>query len=122
MSAAEIVLEVPAAAGATSVAVALTDTAGSSAICVSPSSGGVPRPRGGGDRWTAPDTVRRMTEQQSRWSLAHTGNRVLVAVLIGLVVSVLIGMAGVHGTADLVVFVLTVAIAYGLVTVLHRAR
>lgn len=59
---------------------------------------------------------------ESRWSLAHTGNRVLLAVLAGLAVSVLIGMAGIHGAADVVISVLAAAVTYGLVTALHRAR
>lgn len=71
--------------------------------------------------WTVPATMRRMT-QYSRWSLAHTGNRALVAVVVGLATSCLIGTVGVHGVADVVVSALVAVAAYALITALHRAR
>ncbi|MBC9005082.1 hypothetical protein [Micromonospora aurantiaca (nom. illeg.)] len=64
-----------------------------------------------------------MTEQESRWSLAHTGNRVLLAVAVGVVLG---GLC--NATADLPTgaHVLTIvgiaAVTYLLVTLLRRPR
>ncbi|QLQ37990.1 hypothetical protein [Micromonospora robiginosa] len=65
-----------------------------------------------------------MTQQhESRWSLAHTGNRVLLAVLVGLVVS-FIGrqLDLIHGAVDVLMFLLVAAVTYGLVTQFRPGR
>jgi hypothetical protein len=62
-----------------------------------------------------------MTQQpQSRWSLDSTGNRVLLAVVVGLVVS-FIGrqLDLIHGAVDVLVFVLVFALTYVAVTKLR---
>lgn len=62
-----------------------------------------------------------MTEQnESRWSLTHTGNRVLLAVVVGLVVGWLGRSAGATGGAHLLVFLLAAAVTYGLATLIAR--
>ena len=62
-----------------------------------------------------------MTQQpESRWSLNHTGNRVLLAVLVGVVVGALGAAAGIRGGAHVLVFVVAGAVTYGLATVLRR--
>jgi hypothetical protein len=71
----------------------------------------------------AAGTVAGMTQQhESRWSLAHTGNRVLLAVVAGLLLSALCGGAGLTGAARVVVFLAVAGVAYVLATVLHRTR
>jgi hypothetical protein len=62
-----------------------------------------------------------MTEQhESRWSLNSTGNRVLLAVVVGLLVSFCAGVAELHGAARVVVFVVAAGLTYALVTTLRR--
>ncbi|WP_446213424.1 hypothetical protein [Micromonospora sp. IBSANI012] len=64
-----------------------------------------------------------MTQQhESRWSLSSTGNRVLLAVVVGLVVGWLGSVAGLTGAAHVLVFVVTAGLTYALVTLLHRSR
>lgn len=64
-----------------------------------------------------------MTQQyESRWSLNHTGNRVLLAIVVGLVLGGLGSSAGLTGVDHLLVFVITTGITYALVTLLHRSR
>ncbi|MEV5629183.1 hypothetical protein [Micromonospora tulbaghiae] len=58
-----------------------------------------------------------MTEQHvSRWSLTHTGNRVLLAVVIGLLVGWIGALAGATGAAHVIVVALVAAITYGVLT------
>lgn len=61
-------------------------------------------------------------QQQSRWSLDSTGNRVLLAVVVGLVVS-FIGrqLDLIHGAVDVLVFLLVTGITYLAVTNLRQA-
>ena len=63
-----------------------------------------------------------MTQQhESRWSLASTGNRILLAVVVGLVVSFVgrqLDLA--HGAVDVLLFVLVAGLTYALVTKLRR--
>ena len=62
-----------------------------------------------------------MTERhESRWSLTHTGNRVLLAVAVGLVVGWLGALAGATGGAHVVVFLLAAAVTYGVATLFVR--
>lgn len=62
-----------------------------------------------------------MTEQyESRWSLNHTGNRVLLAVVVGLIVGWLASSVGATGAAHLLVFLLVAAVTYGLATLATR--
>ena len=62
-----------------------------------------------------------MTQQhESRWSLNSRGNRILLAVLVGLVVSFIgRGLDFIHGGADVLVFALAVLLTYLLVTKLR---
>lgn len=64
----------------------------------------------------------RMTSQpESRWSLDHTGNRVLLAVVVGLVVSFIGRQADItHGAADVLLFAIAAVVTYVLVTKLRR--
>lgn len=62
-----------------------------------------------------------MTQQhESRWSLNSRGNRILLSVLVGLVVS-FIGRSIdlTHGGADVLVFALVALLTYLLVTKLR---
>jgi len=62
-----------------------------------------------------------MTEQpESRWTLNSTGNRVMLAVLVGLIVSLVAGAAGLHGAPRVVLFALVAGITYWLTTALRR--
>lgn len=64
-----------------------------------------------------------MTQQpESRWSLNSTGNRVLLAVIVGLLVSFCAGVAEVHGPIRVVVFVIAAGLTYGLATYLRPRR
>lgn len=68
-------------------------------------------------------TVRGMTQQhESRWSLNHKGNRVLLAVLVGLAVSFVFRMLGIHGIVDVLMFALTALATYLLVTQFRPGR
>lgn len=65
-----------------------------------------------------------MTQQhESRWSFNSTGNRVLFAVLAGLLVS-FIGrqLDLIHGVVDVLVFLLVAAITYLALTELVKRR
>ncbi|MCZ7440816.1 hypothetical protein O7598_30815 [Micromonospora sp. WMMC241] len=62
-----------------------------------------------------------MTDQHpSRWSLTYTGNRVALAVLIALLVGMIGALAGATGTAHVIVFVLALAVTYGVLTYVAR--
>jgi len=62
-----------------------------------------------------------MTQQQeSRWSLNSTGNRVFFAVVIGLFVGVLASLIGLHGATRVLVFALVAGIAYLAMGMLRR--
>lgn len=63
-----------------------------------------------------------MTEQhESRWTLASTGNRILLAVVVGLVVSFVGRQLDVaHGGADVLLFAVAAGVTYVLATKLHR--
>lgn len=65
-----------------------------------------------------------MSQQQhaSRWSLAHTGNRVFLAVLIGLLVSCLCGAADVPTAIQVLGLLAAGGLTYVAVTLLHRSR
>lgn len=67
-------------------------------------------------------TVAGMTQQESRWSLAHTGNRVLLAIAVGLLLSALCGTAGLTGGVRVTVFAAVAGVSYVLVTLLHHFR
>lgn len=58
----------------------------------------------------------------SRWSLSSTGNRILLAVVVGLVVGWVGAAGGLTGAAHVLVFLVAVGLAYALVTLLHRPR
>ena len=64
-----------------------------------------------------------MTQQhESRWSLNHTGNRVLLAVLVGLAIGACGAVAGITGGAHVAVFVVAGLLTYVLVTYLRPRR
>lgn len=65
-----------------------------------------------------------MTQQQheSRWSLNHTGNRVLLGVVVGLAVVFLCGGVGLSAAQELVFVALVAGGVYLLVTTLNRRR
>lgn len=73
-----------------------------------------------GDGWQAAGTVRGMTQPESRWSLAHTGNRVLLAVVVGVVVGALGSAAGIHAGGHIALFAVAGVLTYALATVLRR--
>ncbi|MEV4197016.1 hypothetical protein [Micromonospora globbae] len=63
-----------------------------------------------------------MTEQhESRWTLNSTGNRVMYAVAVGLVVFLIAGAAGATGAPRALAFAVVTVVAYGLATVLAAA-
>ncbi|MEU1841147.1 hypothetical protein [Micromonospora chersina] len=55
-------------------------------------------------------------------ALNHTGNRVGLAVVVGLAASAFISTASVHGTARGVAFLVVAGLTYALVTLLHSSR
>lgn len=62
-----------------------------------------------------------MTEQhESRWSLHHTGNRVLLAVAVGLLVGLLGRIAGATGGAHFLVFLLAALATYVVAALFAR--
>lgn len=65
-----------------------------------------------------------MSQQQhvSRWSLAHTGNRVLLAVFAGLLVSCLLGAADVPTAVQVLGLLVAAGATYAVVTLLHHTR
>ncbi|WP_432050312.1 hypothetical protein [Verrucosispora sp. NA02020] len=62
-----------------------------------------------------------MTDQQheSRWSLNHTGNRVFVAAVAGLLAGCIAGSGGATGGLHILAVLVTAVIAYVLLTVLR---
>ena len=68
-------------------------------------------------------TVPGMTQQhESRWSLNHTGNRVLLAVVVGLAVAFLCGAGQLGAAQQFVLIALVAGLAYLLVTKLRPGR
>lgn len=64
-----------------------------------------------------------MADHESRWSLAHTGNRALLAIVAGLVLGGLCNAAADLPTGVHVLVILAVAgLTYLLVTLLRRPR
>ncbi|MFE7869763.1 hypothetical protein ACFUYE_05360 [Micromonospora humida] len=64
-----------------------------------------------------------MTEQhESRWSLAHTGNRVLLAVIAAVLIACLCGGTDLPVGTQLVILLVVGGVTYALVTLLHRTR
>lgn len=64
-----------------------------------------------------------MTEQhESRWSLAHTGNRVLLAVVAGALLACLCGGTDLPVGVQFAVLLATAGVTYALVTLVHRSR
>ena len=62
-----------------------------------------------------------MSEQnESRWSLNHTGNRVLLAVVVGVIVGWLGRSAGATGGAHLLVVLVAFGVTYGAATLFAR--
>lgn len=58
--------------------------------------------------------------QESRWSLNHTGNRVLLAVVVGVAVGALGAAVGITGGGHVAVFAVVALLTYGLLTALRR--
>ncbi|WP_091569697.1 hypothetical protein [Micromonospora sediminicola] len=64
-----------------------------------------------------------MTQQhESRWSLAHTGNRVLLAVAAGVLIACLCGGSDLPVAVQIVILLAVGGVTYALVTLLHRSR
>ncbi|MEU4367552.1 hypothetical protein [Micromonospora chersina] len=61
-------------------------------------------------------------QQESRWSLSHTGNRVLLAVVAGALIACLCGGTDLPLAIQLVILLVVGGATYGLVTLLHRSR
>lgn len=71
----------------------------------------------------AAGTVSGMTQgHESRWSLAHTGNRVLLAVVVGVLLQCLCGSADLPAGARVAILLAAAGVTYVLVTLLHRSR
>lgn len=63
-----------------------------------------------------------MSQHESRWSLAHTGNRVLLAVIAGALIACLCGGTDLPVATQLVILLIVGGVTYALVTLLHRTR
>lgn len=64
-----------------------------------------------------------MTEQhESRWSLHHTGNRVLLAVVAAALIACLCGGTDLPLAVQVVILLAVGGVTYALVTLLHRTR
>ncbi|WP_346536946.1 hypothetical protein [Micromonospora sp. DPT] len=61
-------------------------------------------------------------QHESRWSLNHTGNRVLFAVLVGMAAGACGSTAGIRGGGHVLVFVVVAVVTYLLATYLPRRR
>lgn len=70
----------------------------------------------------ATGTVRGMSQHDSRWSLAHTGNRILLAVVIGVLLTCLCGGANLPVATQLVILLVTAGATYALATLIQRSR
>ncbi|MCX5066905.1 hypothetical protein OOJ91_13720 [Micromonospora lupini] len=62
------------------------------------------------------------SQQESRWSLNHTGNRVVLAVLVGVIVGLLGTAAGITGVGHFVVFLVAAVVTYGVATAMAVRR
>ncbi|MEU4570726.1 hypothetical protein [Micromonospora sp. NPDC023956] len=63
-----------------------------------------------------------MSQHESRWSLAHTGNRILLAVIAGALIACLCGGTDLPVATQLVILLGVGGVTYALVTLLHRTR
>ncbi|MCX4470450.1 hypothetical protein OOK41_09040 [Micromonospora sp. NBC_01655] len=61
-------------------------------------------------------------QNESRWSLTHTGNRVLLAVIAGALIACLCGGTDLPVPVQLVILLVVGGGTYALVTLLHRSR
>ncbi|MFD6770592.1 hypothetical protein ACFWC6_30715 [Micromonospora chalcea] len=61
-------------------------------------------------------------QHESRWSLGHTGNRVLLAVITAALIACLCGGTDLPLAVQLVILLAVGGVTYVLVTLLHRSR
>ncbi|WP_281901900.1 hypothetical protein [Micromonospora humidisoli] len=61
-------------------------------------------------------------QHESRWSLVHTGNRVFLAVLAGVLIACLCGGTDLPVGTQFVILLVVGGVTYALVTLLHRTR
>ncbi|MEU8186008.1 hypothetical protein [Micromonospora carbonacea] len=79
-------------------------------------------PPGSAERIVAGKTPGAVEQQESRWSLAHTGNRVLLAVATAGLIACLCGGTDLPVQTQLAILLVVGGVTYALVTLLHRTR